>query len=192
MKSPGARLHRKRPQVLGSNAAPAIRQLSRLALQQQHWGASRRAVRALGYVGGDSIPVLLDLSTNYSCVSRPQVIIVLAECIQAGDQTPNPMVFRTLVRCVNDRDIAVSRQAAKAVGQLKIDPALAFPALTNGLCDPNLAYACAHALGDYGQVAQPSLPALLELLNTTDSELRAEITNAVLRIEPAALNVHAR
>jgi len=172
--------------VLGSNAAPAIPQLAKIAAQRDNWQASIRAIDALGGIGGDSVPTLLDLATNYACPTRRQVIITLVQFVKAIQIPDMNVISRTLVRCVKDGDIAVERQAARSLGELKVDPAIAFPVLTNGLPDPNLAYACVEALGNYGEIAQPTLPSLLALANSSDPDLRNGITNAVVRINPGA------
>lgn len=173
--------------VLGSNAAPAIPKLTKIALQRDNWHASIRAIEALGSIGPDSMPALLDLATNYACPGRRQVIITLTKLAKVNPDSSLADISRTLVRCVRDGDIAVERQAARSVGQLQVDPAVAFPALTQGLLDPNLAYACVAALGDYGQAARPALSSVVPLLKSPDPELRAAATNAVIRMNGAAI-----
>jgi len=160
--------------------------LAKIAAQRDNWQASIRAIDALGGIGGDSVPTLLDLATNYACPTRRQVIITLVQFAKAIQIPDMNVISRTLVRCVKDGDIAVERQAARSLGELKVDPAIAFPVLTNGLPDPNLAYACVEALGNYGEIAQPTLPSLLALANSSDPDLRNGITNAVVRINPGA------
>jgi hypothetical protein len=169
-------------QLLGPNAAPAIPQLTRMALQRDHWQAACRAVDVLGGIGKDSLPALLDLATNYACPTRRQVVVALTQSVKGQAGPGNNVISRALLRCMKDGDIAVARQAARALGQLKVEPALAFPLLTDGLADPNLSFACIDALGEYGHEAQPVWPSLMALLNNDDPELHAAVSNAVVRI----------
>jgi hypothetical protein len=173
-------------QVLGSKAGPAIPALTKIALEREHWQASVRGIEALDAIGQESTPALLDLATNYACSSRRQVIVALTELAKRNPGSEIGAISRTLARCVNDGDIAIERQAARSLGDLKVDQTIAFPVLTNGLRDPNLAYACLGALGEYGPAAQPALPSLLPLLKSPDPELRAAVSNAAVRINPAA------
>jgi hypothetical protein len=170
-------------QVLGSDASPATRELSRLALQQENLGASLRSIHALTSIGQPAVPSLLELSTNYSCPSRAQVVGALGTSTDLRlDQKQTREIALALVRCLSDHDIAVARQAAKSLGALRIEPELAIPALANGLRDPNLAFSSAQALGKFGESARGALLSLRVLLESPDLELRSEASNAIVRI----------
>ena len=174
--------------VLGSNAAPALPELSRLAAKNQ-WTISQRAVLALEYIGHPAFPDLLNLLTNYVCPTRAQVLQSLASPRMELSETDVRNAVPVLVRSLNDRDIAVARQAATSLGTFKAEPDLAVPALLNGLRDPNLAYPCVSALGLYGPAARSALPSLTKLLNTPDPELQMEVTTALHRIEPETVQL---
>jgi HEAT repeat protein len=105
----------------------------------------------------------------------------LDEAAQGGAE---PM----LVRCLTNSDLEVSLNAAVMLSQLKYDPAREVPAFTELLADqrPGRPRVAAMALGRYGPLASPAIPALQHAFETGDPRLRVAASNALAQIDPQA------
>jgi HEAT repeat protein len=80
---------------------------------------------------------------------------------------------------------ALAVPAAIALGQMKLEPELVVPALTNGLLsrDARTRAKAAQALGEFGQKARGAVPALVKLLNDSDSTVRVCAMDALMRVD---------
>jgi len=79
--------------------------------------------------------------------------------------------------------------AILALGELKLEPHLVVPALTNCLLGPvtGLRFFAAQALGRYGSEACSAVPALVRALDDSSAVVGRCATNALRAIDPQAL-----
>ena len=86
------------------------------------------AVHALGNLGRDAVPILLEAITDDDLSIRRRA------CLSLGEVGPGATgATDALVAALNDSDIAVQWAAAQALGSVDPDPGLAVPALIEAL-----------------------------------------------------------
>jgi HEAT repeat protein len=98
----------------------------------------------------------------------------------------SPEVVPVLIGLLREKDEVLRRSAAEALG--KIGPAAkgAVPALLEAFEDPSIREAAARALGDVGPEARTAISRLVAALKDANTDTRAEIAGALLKIGPAA------
>jgi RNA polymerase sigma factor (sigma-70 family) len=162
--------------ALGPLGKSSIPELARLLEQDPGYVPS-----ALGGIGRDALPVLLNALTNQNFFVHDNAAAALANAIFAGKISPDeasdafPIALSNLTYTdsnvmyqVNTRD-----RAAWLLAALKQSPELAVPALTAGLKDPSgtVSADCAFALWNFGKEAKPAIPALTEAAASTNAQL---------------------
>jgi len=106
--------------LLGTNAAPAIPDLTALATNPAHPDAAASAIGALNEIGPPGTSALLSMLTNPASPYRPVIIAAFSRNLAAA-----PTSTQALLACLRDPDPTVRSQATNAL--LKIAP----EALTN-------------------------------------------------------------
>jgi HEAT repeat protein len=121
------------------------------------------AAENIGYIG--YLGMRTDLGTNARCVVVP------------------------LTSCLQETNGDVSFRAADALGDLRLEPGIAVPALTRALKaeDSLTRHTAAKALGEFGSQAVAAVPELLTMAASTDEGNRIAATNALRRIAPEVL-----
>ena len=92
-----------------------------------------------------------------------------------------------LVRCLKDCDPGLDITVVTALGDLGLEPDVVVPELSSGLEVPSIRIGSACALGNFGILARPAIPALLRVLNDPDQHMRLVVTNALRKIAPEVL-----
>jgi HEAT repeat protein len=171
--------------ALNVDATPFIPLLLRIAHDSTSRYRAWDATLALGYIGTNAIPALLELLTTKGHPSREAAAEVFA---QFPEITENAMVaVPALVQCLDDPNTTTAYFAACALRNIPADPSAVVPALTRALRRPesDIRAASAEALAHFGQGAQAALPALLDALTETNSEVRHDAANAIEKIAPS-------
>ena len=156
----------------------------------QNWPSNstpRGVLLALMYLGTDGLPPLLAVVTNrtlpveFRCDAIERVGATRRWGADASSAVP------ALLGCLQDDEVAA--EAARALGNLALEPRLAVPALTEALQSTNLLLQAraAGSLGDFGGEARAAVPSLLSALEGSPGVLGHEITNALMRIAPEVL-----
>jgi hypothetical protein len=174
-------------QILGSQARSAIPALVPM-VRGQAIMPSIQATAALGFIGADSIPVLLAALEDPKQPNRVDIVYALANAgTKAGTSTP--AVIDALVRCTRDRDERVASAGVAFLGMLATEPETSLPALTAILEDTQskLRTSAAMAIGKFGQRGLPALPALKRCLDDPEPTISALAENIIHDIEASGL-----
>jgi hypothetical protein len=170
--------------MLGPLAAPAIPDLTRLALTPPFDGRPERCIRCLSYIGSSAMPSLLGIATNSTPDSRCYAFEILAwQC------KTNPASFvPILIASLDDTNTEVAAAAARQLGKLSPPQPAVVPALINKLNTQDLAvrFNVIGALRDIGPPARSALQDL-QRLEASDRATAAWAKLAVERIAPDLL-----
>jgi hypothetical protein len=180
-----AKLERRRKvgswafEKIGSNAAPAIHQLERLALDP---GAdtSARATTALGNIGQTALPSLCRVASSPQASSRFEALNAIAR-LGAEPSRLAPV----LASCLQDTNQALLELASMITTNSQPEPAVFIPLLSNLLerSENTVPDYVVKALGSFGR---PARPAVVRALDHWSYSVRSEATNALLRMETDA------
>jgi HEAT repeat protein len=155
----------------------------RRAAANQHFQAVK-AFQRLGPSAKTAVPALIEIyEQNISAVSQIETARALGSIgPPAGAAVP------ALLRGMTNVDANVRRETAFVLSQIRAEPALVVPVLTNSLHDPVPAVrtAAINALGMFGKDAKSAAPSLLPLLNDPDSFTRHETARILKLIDPRA------
>lgn len=172
---------------LGPEAEGVLVELRRLVNDPRDKRSATCARIVLPYLGKAALPDLMAGLTNETGAFRESCAIRIRWMVTNDCQArPSPPVF---LRCLTDTNQIVALNAALILGELKEEPSLVVPALANSLLDPRFSVrrAAAIALGGFGQDACSAVPALMNLVHETNPVIRQLATNAILKIDPEAL-----
>jgi len=174
--------------TLGPEVRAAIPELNRISRDFHGWEGPVRAVRALGYLGRDALPPLMNMITNPPV--RPARLRLEAfrsiEALGTNAVTAVP----DLVKFLGDWDAPVAALTGSILFRLRTDPGLVVPAYIDALSNdksPDVRLRAAYGIVNYGTNARPAVPALVKMLNDTNSAVREAAANALKRIDPEAL-----
>jgi len=177
--------------ALGSNASPAIPELTRLvqSTNSNNDLAANRAIFALRELGDLSIPVLVNsLSlTNLPTSRRVFLSKVLAEKQSFnGDRTA---CIRPLINCLEDQNPLVAAGAATFLGNLGIEADSVIPALEAAANKHGhqVRVFAIDAIGRFGPKARSATPFLVKALASTIPTEAEAATNALRQVAPEAL-----
>jgi HEAT repeats len=179
-------------EILGPEGAPAAPALNNLLSDWDRKPPSRatvdRAIFALSYMGDPGLAPLVSLVTNRSAprVYRKQAVGSIWKSVTRLDANTSWAV-PALIGCLDDPEVAP--MVAKVLGDLRLEHALAVPALTRSLQnnDTRTAIEAAKSLGKFGTNATVAVPELLKALGRNDNGLRMAATNALETIAPEVL-----
>jgi len=169
--------------ILGSNAAPAVPELTR-RMMTRNSDSGVSAAMALGNMGGVGLPALLSALTN---TRTPNRVMILRSASGATRAASNDLSGLTvLAQCVLDPDPGVGSTAAMELGLITNQPGIAIPALIQGLnvSRGQVRARSADALGNYGAQARSAVPALLQYQNDSDSFVRQCVSNTLQKLAP--------
>jgi len=178
--------------ILGTNASPALAELTRLLFEQRTEDLCGQAAHGLACIGEAGVPPLLVAAEDPSFRYRRVVVANLWSEPRWG--TNSSRVIELLAKSVSDSEERVALRAAESLGSLEIEPEISIPALTNGLSDQRkeVRFASVRSLGwmssRMGKRVVPALPALVEALTDTSREVRDCATNVILKIAPETLS----
>jgi len=159
-------------------AAPAVPDLERLMNDRKAPPiAQARAAWVLANLGSNGLPALLAVITNQASTAKRVEAISLIGGTPACRLGQGPAV-PVLIDCLKDRDVYVAGQAARALGQMGLEPELVVPALASSLKDPRaeVREEAVRALMGYRERA---VPALLEAQAGATNEFRKLIAGTL-------------
>ena len=168
--------------ILGPVAAPAVPALTGLLTSTNELVAGM-AASALASVGAPAVPAMLAALTNRSYKISLNAILALPEL--GTNALPAIPILRRELEHPNH---VYRERAADALGNLRLEPDLVVPALTNLLQDPspaarNLAIG---SLGRFGPAARSAVPVIRPFLEYPDFKFVA--SKALKAIAPEVLN----
>lgn len=165
--------------ALGTNAAPAIPGLQKLASRLGNSAVRLRAVEALADIGPNGIAAAIGILSNFN---QPSDIWML-DALPAMGTNAAPLVPVISSQLQNtDGDFAVITLAA--LGNMKVDLSAAVPVLTRCLDDPrsSIRMTAIPVLEGIGPAAAAALPALERLHNDPDQYIRFTSAEAIEKI----------
>ncbi|HAV62356.1 MAG TPA: hypothetical protein DCY13_08340 [Verrucomicrobiales bacterium] len=171
--------------LLGTDAAPAIPELLRLA--EKGTAAEKGPAMVAAARAGAAPAQITPLATK--ALGDGNV-----ELRRAGAQALAHLGARSLpaqaalIKALSDQDDRVIQSSADALGTQGQAAAAAVGALGTALskAPPTARVAIAKALGDIGPEAAPALPQLLPELNSSSAELQSAVALALGKLGPAA------
>ncbi len=177
-------------EILGPEAAPAVPALTNL-LGDWDWRSRanfERATIALKYMGNAGLTPLVCFVTNRNAPTEYRW--AAASRIEApitGWDTHANWAVPVLIGCLDDR--AVAPQIVRILGDLRLEPALAVPALARCLEHDYtlISIKAAESLGRFGMSASVAVPDLVKALGSRDKFVRYAASNALEIIAPEVL-----
>lgn len=194
-------------QILGPGAGPAMPDLVNLLKSGYTYGY---VGVALGDIGPEAVPSLLELATNGNAqaqigsVQLQPGVTESASDLNAGVRceavvTLGDMTFEwgtndvfksnvipALIKSLEDQSPSVRALAARSLGQIASEETTVVPALIRILNDPDFQtrWSSCLALGKFGKNAGVAAPALQAALHDRKAEVRACAAIALVQIEP--------
>jgi hypothetical protein len=145
-------------QPLGAEAKSAIPELARLMTltDREDDQTARSAVYALTSLGDAGVPTLVAGLTNCPAFRRILIIEFLGDERFPGQNRPARV--SALVKCLEDENSFVVRQAAISLGHLRTDPDLVVPALERAIGKPgaDVAPEVVEVLGQFRGQTRPA------------------------------------
>lgn len=170
--------------ILGSDARPAIPELTRLAIESRNETRVFRCARALVAIGPEGVSGLITIISAPNCKAR-----YAAAAVTSGLGSNAAPAIPILLRSASDPDDRLACAASETLGDVALSPSLVIPALTSTLQSTN-AYrraSAARGLAGFGVAAKSAAPDLQQALTDPTQIVRQQATNALLRIAPELL-----
>jgi HEAT repeat protein len=118
--------------VLGPEARPAIPELVQMTKELKHPRSFFNCADALGSIGKAALPELLNMLAD----SEQSKGFAAFLAIRSSNNGISGAAVRELVRRLADENEEVAKTAAASLAELKLEPELVVPALTNALQSP--------------------------------------------------------
>lgn len=176
--------------ILGPTARPALGDLARLARKPGQSSPRQLAMQALGYLGKDGLPVLIDVLERADVRGQTLAAETLIGTSERGvgitQALPGLLLFD---RSLRKRERTANFDWGPYVSGFERHPDFLVPALTNCLChsNPLVRVEAAQYLGHLGDKSVAAEPALSAAFNDPDEAVRQAATNAVKQIAEAVL-----
>jgi HEAT repeat protein len=177
--------------VLRTNAQSAVPALLEIANRNISLASRDYAIAALGFIGPpaeEAVPSRLRWATNANPTVRACAVQSLG-----GIGAELDRVVPVLINAVRDPYFRVRNNAVVALGHFGAEAKIAVatlvvPVLTNAVHDSSLRvrFSAIQSHGMCGQDAKLAVPALLELLNDSEADVRGSATNALKQVDPEA------
>lgn len=166
--------------LLGPQANAAIPALIRRTSLNGSPFRRSNAMLALAYFGKAAVPTMAALLANDQATNGWMVT-----CIRELGTNATPLV-PIVIRNLTHTNVFAAINSAAILGELKLDPDLAVPALTNCMLDPRpeVRLQVVLAIMEFGQLATNALPALTNALADPFPDVRKIAANAVEKIVP--------
>ena len=165
--------------ALGPMAKPIIPDLVRLLRHKESAGA---AAMALGGIGPDAIPSLVECITDTNEYGRIHAIRALQDM---GDQG-RPAV-PALIRCLKDENHTVRLEAAISLRWTGGDPAVVVPAIVQCLDEETDSFQSTRiiaVLAGFGTNARPAIPELVGIIESHNANIAIHALGALRKIDP--------
>jgi len=165
--------------ALGPMAKSIIPDLIQLLRHKESAGA---AAMALGGIGPDAIPSLLECITDTNEYVRIHAIRALQDM---GDQG-RPAV-PALIRCLKDENHYVRLEAAISLRRIGGDPAVVVPAIVQCLDEETDSFQSTRiiaVLAGFGTNARPAIPELIRIIESNNANIAIHALGALWKIDP--------
>ena len=163
-------------EILGTNAAPAVRELGRLLNDKDHAAA---AERCLQYIGKPAEPVVCAALTNQDTAIRQWAMN------QLGYVTDDVVVYLARIkRRLQDSAVEARRTAVDDIGIQTSAPELAVPLLVEALKDDSVRVNAVNALANFGTNAWVALPLITNWVESNDHDLACAALKTLVTIAP--------
>ncbi len=173
-------------QILGTNAAPALPQLFRLANDPTDEERAIQATRATYGMGPEVIPALLRTIQNTNSLGRNRYAAMIGITGHGTNALPAVPI---LIHYLDAPEPLICCGAAEMLGRLQLEPATCVPALIRFAAKTNAGAQASgvKALGQFGTNAQPAVPVLHAALADKNEYIQRLATEALLKIAPEVL-----
>jgi HEAT repeat protein len=172
--------------ILGSQASPAIPDLTRIMHDRSGRMSGRLAIQALGGIGENGLPPLVERVADAHAPDRWYVVSEISEMQKAGIdvRTAVPALLQYL-----HSDYGIAADAGGIITTLAGQPSVLLPILIDSLhhTNRNVRLAAVQVLGEMGERSRHAIPALEGVLDERDVEMHAAVTNALQKIAPEFL-----
>jgi hypothetical protein len=181
--------------ILGPRAVPALPSLVCL-LKGTNVVVAERALIAIGHMGVEGVPALLDYVTNRHDYSSSGVMAPIGAMRKLG--TNGVLLVPSLARCLKSQDSVVAGTAAIFLGNIgeqlgaNADVVVAPLAEATESADLQLRGLALYKLGRMGASAESAVPALVRALGDSNDWVRMSATNALIQVAPKVLREKAR
>jgi hypothetical protein len=166
--------------ALGAIGAPAIPELTRRANLTNTPSRREAAILALSFLEPSVAPHIKTIISN----REPTARVLAVTYIRSLGTNAQPFVPLLIGYLLTNNNGFATTISARTLGELKLDPDLAVPALTKSLADPRawVRLEASRALIEFGEFARPALPALSIATNDPDPNVRASAAEAIRRL----------
>jgi hypothetical protein len=166
----------------GPQLAPVIPDLAEIAENSPSRTASVVAIQALRAAGPAAWPAIMRLATNTHSGRSNGAIDGLSPM-----ETSALPAVPALIQYLRGSDMEVAVQAARVLGNLRLEPAIAVPALSQALqsTEPQVRIAAATALANFGVHGSQALPKLRMMLSDSNGDRRSTASNSIQAITAA-------
>ena len=107
-------------EILGTNAAPAIPQLSNMVLNAKHPDAALNALQAMSSTGKAGTQTMLALFHNPTNPRRRATLVTLRLCYIADpDVHDRELIAQEIRNCLNDPDVTIRRAATNILSRMQ-------------------------------------------------------------------------
>ncbi|TAK98820.1 MAG: hypothetical protein EPO07_11535 [Verrucomicrobia bacterium] len=175
--------------MLGPVASPAIPELAKLASASSGSETPRVATYALVAIGPTALPALVEVIKNTNAVARYDAVSDLNYALRKFGADAYPI----LIECLDDADPKVALEAADALAEAGVEPAIVCVKITRHFHHPDWLQRlrALQIVGRYrGQAREPTrtiVPDLVARLADTNSIVRKQAESLLRRVAPEVL-----
>jgi len=165
--------------ALGSVGTPALTELERRAFLTNSPARRDNARLALAYLGSPAVPIIARMLSAPDATGDGW----LAACVHTLGTNALPLV-PIFIKGLQASNAMTACFSAATLGEMRLNPELTIPALSNCLADPRreVRMEAPRALMKFNELAQTTLPSLTNLLNDPDPDVRRNAATAIKRI----------
>jgi HEAT repeat protein len=175
--------------ILGPQAKAAIPDLTQVMMETNKPFASIDAIRALGCLGPDALPLILTVVSNSQTFSFAYGQVALQSILTMGSRgTDIRPAVPVLIQRLRERG-EMTELAMETLLELQVEPDVTIPAVAECLHDSDyrIRQRAAECLATARPQARSAVPALVKALNDPQIYVRIAATNALRAIAPEML-----
>jgi hypothetical protein len=168
--------------MLGSDASPAVPELTRIMKHAEAGRIRERAMFALACIGKEGLGPLLEVVADPKNPDRRRAAYAILDMKRWGTE-PSEAV-PVLVKSLDDPDVDVSGTGAMILGKLALNAEMVVPALARSLRHNNwyVREQAAEALGKFGAKARPAAAALFRAMADQEDSVCRPSAEALVEI----------
>jgi len=171
--------------ILGTNAASAVPELTRLVNSTTDPSVATQALCALSAVGDESLPTFITLISDPQHPHRRRALSWVGNISPQTFSTNLVVILPHLVRCSKDPNPYIANLSVKALGRLALQPDFTVPVLINAFqqtTNRSMRMLAAEGLGNFHEQASNAVPILRLATDDPDDHIRFWVTNALQQI----------